>query len=86
VNCTRCGAAVIQGPDGRWSCSCGASGAVPLSATPYYTSDICSECGMTVQGLHGRWACGSCGANSPYLPPPGGWKSDPDVGVEAASA
>ena len=80
MNCTNCGATVIQGPDGRWSCNCGASGGfVPDSTTdpnPYFTVGTCTGCGEEVQGLHGRWTCSCCGANSPYLDPPEGWATE----------
>jgi hypothetical protein len=56
------------------------------SSTPYYTSDLCFECQANVRGLHGRYTCGACGYNSPYLPPPEGWQTDGDVGADPEPA
>jgi hypothetical protein len=51
-------------------------------STPYYTTDLCFECQAIVRGLHGRYTCGVCGYNSPYHPPPEGWQTDADIGID----
>jgi hypothetical protein len=93
MNCLNCGQSMKQGPNGDWACGnyggtgvahagrCSRLVVMTDESAPYYTTDICSECQETVQGLHGRWTCRSCGTNSPYIPPPEGWQTDPSVGI-----
>jgi ribosomal protein L37AE/L43A len=77
MNCTNCGATVIQGPNGGWSCgNCGASGVVPAPIEMYFETYTCTGCGEQVDGVGGRWACTACGATSGYVEPPEGWQSE----------
>jgi len=49
----------------------------------YFTTHVCTGCGTTVDGLHGRWTCSACGTSSPYREPPEGWQCEPGYDAPA---
>ncbi|MBH1937518.1 hypothetical protein I5Q34_25155 [Streptomyces sp. AV19] len=37
---------------------------------PEITEHECTNCGKSVKGIFGRWACTACNTSSPYTEPP----------------